>query len=399
MCSAATFYVRSGATGRNDGSDWINAWNSTSRINFGALNPGDTVYIAGGTYGPLNITKSGSSGKPLTFKRATSAEHGTSTGWSNAYDSRVIIDGRGGMAAVGIGEGGSYSGQSFITIDGVTEYGIWLRNAMTGVRAARGKSNNLKLRYLELGDEGQSKLGEDGIQGRGDNLLVEYSYIRDNDNIETHGDGIQWFAGTNITIRYNVFKNNGQMFMLTETAWGSDYVNDLNVYYNIFYNRGGRHYNGISKKLCPQPGHYWRIYNNTFDLEAKSNSGFDNIFSGAGSCSRMEFVNNAVIYSNASSLGGVSHSYNGYDNSGALAVYNVPSEVGRVTAADLGFVDVANADYRLTSSSPLIGKGRDVGLTRDFDGNPVGSPPSIGAFEGVGSRSEPLSPPTNLTVK
>src|SRR5690606_7057604 len=131
MCSAATFYVRSGATGRNDGSDWINAWNSTSRINFGALNPGDTVYIAGGTYGPLNITKSGSSGKPLTFKRATSSEHGTSTGWSNAYDSRVIIDGRGGMAAVGIGEGGSYSGQSFITIDGVTEYGIWLRNAMT----------------------------------------------------------------------------------------------------------------------------------------------------------------------------------------------------------------------------------------------------------------------------
>ena len=76
---------------------------------------------------------------------------------------------------------------------------------------------------------------------------MENCYIHDNDNIDTHGDGIQWYRGNNVTLRYNVFENNGQMLMLTVTAWGNEYVNELRVYYNIFRNRGGAHYNGISK--------------------------------------------------------------------------------------------------------------------------------------------------------
>lgn len=398
VSSAANFYVRKGATGANNGSDWSAAWNETSMINYSMINPGDTIYIAAGTYGALNILTSGTSGKPVTFKRATNSDHGAATGWSSSYDGRVIIDGGGSLAAIGIGEGGSYSAQSYITIDGVTKYGIWLRHAYYGVRADRGRSNNITLRYLEIGDAASYKMDEDGVQGSGDNLIVEYCYIHDNDNISTHGDGIQWFQGTNITFRYNIFKNNGQMFMLTETAWGSDYVNDLNVYYNVFYNRGGAHYNGISKKLCPQAGHYWHIYNNTFDLEASSNDGYDNVFSGEGSCSLMDFKNNAVLYSNAGSVSGVSHSYNGFDNSGQYSVYNIPTETGRVVAADLGFVNPASADYHLTPSSPLIGKGVNVGLSQDLDGKLVPATPSIGAYE-LGGSSSVLLPPANLRVQ
>lgn len=409
FCSAAaTFYVRGGASGANNGSDWTNAWSSMAGINYSAINAGDVIYIAGGTYGALNVIKSGAPSGPITFKRATRPEHGTTAGWADSYDAQVIIDGGGGLSAVGIGEGGSFAGQSHITIDGAVKNGIWLRNAMYGVRADRGNSNNLTFRYLDIGDPGAYKLGEDGIQGKGDNLLVEYSNIHDNDNIQTHGDGIQWFAGANMVIRYNTFKNNGQMFMLTETAWGSDYVNDASIYYNVFYNRGGSHYNGISKKLCPEPGRYWRVYNNTFDLEATSNSGYDNIFSGAGSCGQMEFRNNAVIHSNAGSVGNVTHSHNAFDNAGTYAVYNVPSETGLVVAADLGFVDAANANYRLTPSSALIGKGINVGLTKDFEGKPVPSTPSIGAFEPTTGAS-PTAPapappaalvaPTNLVVR
>jgi hypothetical protein len=394
-CSAATFHVRKGATGANNGTDWVNAWNDMRSINYSAINPGDTIYIAAGTYGPLAVTKSGTAAAPIRFKRATGAEHGSTAGWSSAYDGRVIIDGADGLFAIGIGEGGSFTGQSNITIDGVTKYGIWLRNAMFGIRAARGSSNNLTVRYVEMGDAGAYKMGEDGIQGRGDNLLVEYSYIHDNDNITTHGDGVQWYSGLNITFRYNVFKNNGQAMMLTETAWGNDYVNNLHVYYNVFYNRGGGHYNGISKKLCPQTGYYWKVYNNTFDLEATSNDGFDNLFSGAGSCTRMEFRNNAVIYSNASSLGGVTHANNGFDNSGQYAVYNIPSETGRVTAADLGFLNAAGGDYRLSTTSPLAGRGANLGLTRDFAGRAVPATPSIGAFEPEGGATV-LPAPTNF---
>jgi hypothetical protein len=85
-------------------------------------------------------------------------------------------------------------------------------------------------------------------------------------------------------------------------------------------------------------------------------------------------------------------------------VYNIPAEVGRVVAADLGFVDVASANYRPVSGSPLIGKGTNVGLTRDFDGKTVPSTPSIGAFEGAGAAAAPqpaptLTPPTGLLVR
>jgi hypothetical protein len=399
VCSAATFYVRSGAGGSNNGSDWSNAWSSMGSINYAALNPGDTVYIAGGTYGALNVAKSGVSGKPLTFKRATAGEHGTATGWSSAYDSRVIIDGGNSRAALGIGES-TYSAQHYITLDGATKYGIWLRNAYYGVRAAYG-SNGLTLRNLEIGDPGSYKMDEDGIQGKGDNLLVEYSYIHDNDSTATHGDGIQWFGGNKVVLRYNIWKNNGQQIYLGEGAWDS-VVNDAEIYYNVIYNRGGSHYNGIVLYgNATQTGRYVNVYNNTFDLEATSNDGYNSLFYPLRGNATVNFKNNAVIYSNAGQVPNTAHNNNAYDNSGTYIAYNIPTENARVTAADLGFVNVGSADYHPVSGSPLIGKGVGLGLTKDFDGKALPSTPTIGAFEGGsgGTSTTTLQAPTNLTVK
>lgn len=386
--SATNYYVRSGATGTNTGADWTNAWSDTGRINYAALRPGDTVYLAAGTYGPLSIQATGTSGSPITFLRASSANHGTATGWSTSLDGRVIIDGQGNQSAVSM--------RSFTTLDGATRYGIWIRNAYTGI-APGDAGNNITVRFVEIGDPGTYKMGEDGIQGRGSNLLVENSFIHDNDNASTHGDGIQWYSGNNIVIRYNVFQNNGQIMMLTETAWGNEYINDLYVYYNVFRNRSGAHYNGISKKLCPQSGYGWYIYNNTFDLDAPVTGWQDDIFGGAGSCMQMNVQNNAIMNTRAGSLTSVSHSYNGYDSASPYAAISIPSEQGSVVVADLGVVDPESSDYHLKSSSPLIGRGVNVGLTVDFDGKPVPATPSIGAFEGAGSTRLPA--PTNLRVQ
>jgi hypothetical protein len=400
---AATFYVRTGATGANSGADWNNAWTQFSSINYAALNPGDTVYIAGGTYGPLGVAKSGAPGQPITFKRATAAEHGTSTGWSNAYDTRVTIDGGRNRAAVGIGET-TYSAQHHITVDGATRYGIWIRNAYYGVRAAYG-SNNLTLRNLEIGDAGAGRLDEDGIQGKGDNLIVEYCNIHDNDSQITHGDGIQWFGGNSVILRYNIFKNNGQQIYLGEGAWDS-VVNDAQIYYNIVYNRGGGHYNGIVLYgNASQAGRFINVYNNTFDLEATADDGYNSLFYPLRGNATVNFKNNAVVHANTNQVPNTNHSNNAYDNVAPYVTWNIPAETSRVVAADLGFVDIASANYRPSTASPLIGKGTNVGLKFDFDGKAVGSTPSIGAFEGGSASAAPapapaaLAAPTGLAVR
>ena len=403
---ATDHYVRSGASGAGSGADWTNAWGSFDGMDWTAINAGDTVYIGAGTYATLAVLKSGANGNPITFKRATVASHGAAAGWTSSYDGRVIIDGGGGLAAVGFGEGGDWMGKSFVTIDGATRYGIWLRNAMYGVRADRGPScDNITLRNLEIGDAGAYKMGEDGIQGAGSNLLVESCYIHDNDSIVNHGDGMQWFHGNNLTLRYNVIKNCGQIFMLTE-IWGgtsNDYVDNLNVYYNVFYNRSGTHYDGIKWKLAPRAGFAWHFYNNTFDLNAPLNPGDweDRVMAGVAS-PNIDFRNNAVINSRYGSIGDNSHGFNAYDNAGIYAIPDLPAplnETGGFGAADLGFVDSTNADYHLLAASPLIGKGAGVGLSQDFDGNPVPATPSIGAFERAATTVVPPSIATQPASK
>src|SRR5438445_6253385 len=80
---AANHYVRIGAGGANNGSDWTNAF--TSIPSGTRMVRGDTYYLAAGSYGAytFNTAESGTSG--ITIKAATIADHGTSTGWSNTY--------------------------------------------------------------------------------------------------------------------------------------------------------------------------------------------------------------------------------------------------------------------------------------------------------------------------
>ena len=86
-------YIRQGATGRNDGSDWNNAY--TNLPTGSSWIRGGTYYIAAGSYTPSGYWTTPVNGtKAITLKKATVAEHGAGAGWSDSYASgQAVITG------------------------------------------------------------------------------------------------------------------------------------------------------------------------------------------------------------------------------------------------------------------------------------------------------------------
>jgi hypothetical protein len=78
--SAANWYVDGRATGANNGTDWANAWPALTNINWTAIQPGDTLYLSGGTEGqtypdPMVIAKDGTEANPITIRVSREAGH------------------------------------------------------------------------------------------------------------------------------------------------------------------------------------------------------------------------------------------------------------------------------------------------------------------------------------
>ena len=88
---SANYYVRKGATGANNGSSWTNAWNEMSQINFSAVSCGDTIWLAGGSYGTsLAAVKDCSGGSKLTIEKVLSTDSVPvgSPGWNSSSPAR-----------------------------------------------------------------------------------------------------------------------------------------------------------------------------------------------------------------------------------------------------------------------------------------------------------------------
>ncbi len=78
---AATYCVRSGASGNGSGSDWTNAYTALPAT----PQRGSTYYVAGGNYSGATFSTPVSGTSLITIKGATVADHGTNTGWSDSY--------------------------------------------------------------------------------------------------------------------------------------------------------------------------------------------------------------------------------------------------------------------------------------------------------------------------
>lgn len=382
---AADRYVRAGASGSNNGTDWTNAWTSLSSINWTTIGSGGTLWIAAGSY-------SGGLGNPNSInqavKRATVANHGTSTGWSDAYDGQVTVTPSSGTRFLSIGT----SADNFV-IDGQA-WDPWKLKGV-GVRGYDGMlqqagADNVTIRGVEI--DGQQEVTasggpEDGIRWMGgQGGLIEHSFIHDfGQTGGAHNDAIQGPTCNNIEIRFSRFANSGMHVFLGDYEWSNQYCDGISIHHNVFYNdTGGNSYNCIVFKGTHQGA---VIDNNVFDIKGQGSVLYlANDPAPGANATNGYFRNNIVYQSDLNDVSFYTHSNNTYYGGESL------SETGGSTSNPL-FVNAASRDYHLQSGSPAIGTGTNLGYTIDYGGNTVGNPPDRGAIQ---YESALLPAPINL---
>lgn len=276
------YYVRAGATGTGNGSDWNNAYTSLPST----LVRGATYYIADGSYSPYTFDDAVSGSSVITIKKATASNHGTETGWSSAYGD--------GVATFSANSGTVFTiGAPYLIIDGAYEYGfkidisgydgpvtngIWwsagfsnitiknveivgpggasnynYRFQCNGIKSTKGASSNINIRNCKIHgvDAGIYFLFVTGS-------TIEYCDIYDirsnqwvpedpaNRNssycawnvargyCDLHDDVLYLGAFNNLTVRYNKFHNWRTEGVFISGLAGTS--NGLYVYGNIWYN-------------------------------------------------------------------------------------------------------------------------------------------------------------------
>jgi hypothetical protein len=298
---AASHYVRAGAAGRNDGSDWANAYTNLPA----KLTRGDTYYLANGAYGSHVFSDTNSGTTVITVKKATASDHGTDIGWSSTYGT--------GQATF---EGGWQIYTDYYVFNGAARNANWRTGAIDqyGIRVANTRldngagvgGNSLTFRYIDFHGGGRDTgRGDDVIYGltgnsnitfqycalhdsdrtiflmRGNwqNLTVDHSYLARNTSTPTmHGEMLSMTESTNVTWSNNVMEDiEGTAFIAglnggTATGW--------NIYGNVAFHsaayvadtgRKAGHNYGVAGFIYVandasnnNTGNNFRVYNNTF---------------------------------------------------------------------------------------------------------------------------------------
>lgn len=419
---AANHYVRVGASGSNNGADWTNAFNAipsgTSYIR------GDTYYVADGTYSYFFCSTPASGTSLITIKKATVADHGTSTGWSNTYG-----DGTAEFAAGSSTNGAIGILTNYWLIDGqtgggpsswTTGFGFKFSHLQVGAPTVYiGSGSNITIRHAEIeGDHGnghESGNMNDGIVHlAGDNFTVSYCYLHDfgrcpllsngytngfmveysyfgayglnpdglhNEILSVNGDNSISPHSLNYTFRYNLFTwiaSTGGLIMHS--------VDNAQIYGNVFIqNNSDGGGNGAVGTWTAGTVTNMKVYNNSFiGLHYRVLGILDSNDSG-------EFKNNIIYNCQVGDVGQTAHDYNHYIN-----VSDMPSESHRSTATANPFANIQALNFTLTSPTTV-----GFALPAPFNTDPTGrirSTWSRGAYEYGSSASSTPTPTPNPTA-
>jgi len=268
-------YIRSGATGLNDGSNWYNAYSNIPE----SLERGETYYIADGYYpGPHYFDDIENGSQWILFKKATKLFHGTSSGWNDSYgEDQAILNNiqisRDYYEIDGVEGGGdpNWIDNFGIKIEYISGYTYPLNEKLVALVGpsdfALNQPQNLNFKHIDF------KHGGIGLDINGDiiytyppnsfsegvknvyighsylhdcarnqiltflseNWTVEYSFFARNfSSSERHSEGWQDFGGQNMTIRNNIWEDiTGTSFIALKKNFGYEQSNFM-IYGNVF---------------------------------------------------------------------------------------------------------------------------------------------------------------------
>ena len=273
-CMAANRYVRVGATGTGSGNDWTNAYATLPST----LTRGGHLLHSRRNYGGYTFDDAPSGTSAITIKKATVADHGTSTGWSDTFgDGTAIFTG----VLRFLTDDWVLDGQGRDT-DWKSGYGFQI-DTPTGDAVEIGRPfsiqvDNITIKYVDLiGSGSDPSIGSpDPMNDRqvriacgttctgSSNIYIGYSYIHESGNVFLHA-----FSTDRLTIEYTWFaRNNSTSAVHGEGIVVTEGVNQFTYRYNVMEDVEGTAY--IATPTGDHPGcngainSNWYFYGNVF---------------------------------------------------------------------------------------------------------------------------------------
>ena len=387
MCGlghATSKYVREAASGAGTGADWTDAYTALPAT----LTRGDTYYIADGAYAAYTFDDAISGTTLITIKKATVADHGTSTGWSDTYGDGQATWGHGLVFSTdyylfdGVSGSGAatntYGFHILATTPTIDQKFIWM-GAGTGVDPSFNTISHVMMvaptndvEKIAIGTHSQSFQTNttisycyfDGMQNAitvgGLNMTMEYCYAANGwSSPSHHGEQVNLrLRGTqpctNYVIRFNIFTNcTGTGVIIGNNAGADEYAADgIYIYGNLFDNctSGG---NGI---IATTTAGYWKniyVIGNTF--AGGSTLWFSDCQTASSATVKANstgfYITNNLIYNRSAAIGDNADGTLNHDYSSFYDCTSIPTISNGQTASGSPFNSTTDGLWSLASDT------------------------------------------------
>ncbi len=417
---ANNYYIDKNANGSNNGSSWANAWENFSVINWGSVNPGDVIYISGGSDSTiysetLTIGKSGTSSGRIIISRGTDSGH----------NGEVIIEGGGSLS-----NGIYVNGKQYVTISGITvrntnqgaievnnSDNVIVENCKVLVTGRAGiyvqQSSGLEVRGCNIATGSYVNSQTDGIysQFNTDNVYHDNHIVINNNEPSGHDDCIQSYQDNNLTIYSNYCEQNNNKTSNAQGIYATTPTGGTFKFYNNIVNLGNSQSNGMSFRKLTGTGTV-EIVGNT--LYGKTSYSLMYVTETSD-----PVIKNNIIYSEGSAYAARLLNWSGnannidnniiyVPNSGSVWNFNGSSKSWSQWKAlgfdvhgknsDPKFGSIANKDFSLQQTSPAVDAGMTAGNPYNVDimgvSRPQGQGYDMGAYEfNNGNPNPDITPP------